>query len=442
MPTPENHLDGTTVLRFAHAFETGGGVERYLDDLDHHLLQRNAMTIVRLHLASNRNQLAERVESIGRGQLIKVPLALPENESVQGAEDNFEAELPLKRVFRDWVLYNPAVWRFGAEKMFLRRPIARQFGQAVGAGAKVAEILKRQRVDLIVLHFMGGSDADEIVQQAQLGQVPFVVVNHFSNDRFLHLSIRKHATLADAVAGVNGLDLPRYVRAKFHNVSDGIDINYFRASAAQTAPSGLPPRIILPARILRSKGHLDLVRAAAMIKRQEIPFRVGFAGRTDSEDFVRQLRAEIAQVGLDKEFEFLGSLPVDKLRDAYANSAIMSLPTYHHEGLPRTILEAQAMGLPVVAYATGGLADGVAHGESGYLVDTGDVSGLAARLEQLLRRPELRKRMGEDGRALVERRFSLETLALRHEELYCKIKRNPARAPVSLVSAQWRVKPI
>jgi len=52
----------------------------------------------------------------------------------------------------------------------------------------------------------------------------------------------------------------------------------------------------------------------------------------DSEDFVRELRAEIAQAGLDDEIKFLGALSVARLRDAYASSAVMALPTYHHEG--------------------------------------------------------------------------------------------------------------
>ena len=414
-------MDGTTILRFAHAFETGGGVERYLDDLDQMLLQRNAMTIFRLYLASDRRQLAERVESIGRGQLVKVPLPLADNEGVQVAADNDDHGSAMKRIFRDHVLYNPALWRLGVEKMFLQRPIPRRSGQAVGAGAKVAEILKRQRVDLMALHFMGGSDSDEIIQEARRAQVPFVVVNHFSNDRFLHLSIRKHATLANAVSGVNGLDLPRYVRQKFHNVSDGIDVDFFQTRLAKPAIAGdRPPQILLPARVLRSKGHLDLVRAAQALKRQGVPFRIAFAGRTDSEDFVQQLRKEITQAGLDGDIEFLGSLSIERLRDAYAASAMVALPTYHHEGLPRCILEAQAMNLPVVAYATGGLAEGLIHGETGYLVDTGDLSGFVARLEQLLRRPELRQRMGEAGRSLVEQRFSLEALASRHENLYGK----------------------
>jgi glycosyltransferase involved in cell wall biosynthesis len=418
MQSSEHKLDGTTILRFAHAFETGGGVERYLDDLDQILLQRNAMTIIRLYLASDRRQLAERVELIGRGRLVKVPLPLADNETVQVSSENDDHDGSWKRMFRDWVLYNPALWRLAAEKMLLRRPIPRRRGQAVGAGVKVAEILRRQHIDLMVLHFMGGSDSDEIIAEARKNGVPFAVVNHFSNDRFLHLSIRKHATLADAVAGVNGLDLPRYVRQKFHNVSDGIDIDFFQASLAKAPAADLPPQILLPARVVRSKGHLDLVRTAQALKRQGVPFRIAFAGRTDSEDFVRQLRAEIAQAGLDDEIKFLGSLSVERLRDAYASSAVMALPTYHHEGLPRSVIEAQAMKLPVVAYATGGLPEGLIHGETGYLVDTGDLPGFAARVEQLLCRPELRQRMGEAGRALVEQRFSLEALASRHENLY------------------------
>ncbi|MCX6954322.1 MAG: hypothetical protein NTV51_19395, partial [Verrucomicrobia bacterium] len=63
-------LHGRTILRFAHAFESGGGTERYLDDLDHALLARNAMTVVRLHLTRRPPGFAPTEQAIGRGRLI------------------------------------------------------------------------------------------------------------------------------------------------------------------------------------------------------------------------------------------------------------------------------------------------------------------------------------------------------------------------------------
>lgn len=427
--TNEERLDGLTILRFAHAFETGGGMERYLDDVDGALLARNAMTLIRVYLASDRNQLGERTESLGRGWLVRAPVALPEGESLQLVSDREIPGKSWKHRFRDGVLYREPVWSLLTRFFLLRRPVQRRSGQAVGAGAKVADLIKRYCVDLIVLHFMGGADSDEIVEQARLAGVPFVVANHYSNDRFMHLSIRKHAILAAGVGGVNALDVPKYVRDRFFNLSDGIDTEFFRCeNTVCGADRSRPPQIILPARIVRAKGQLDLVRAAGILRRRGLDFKLAFAGRTDSEDFVRELREEIDRCGLGDRVEFAGALSVAELREWYAASLVMAFPTYHHEGLPRIMMEAQAMKLPVVVYATGGVAEGLIPEKTGYLLKTGDIQGMAARLEELLRQPGLRQQMGEAGRLFVEQRFSLEALAKRHEEFYSGVLAKKRRA--------------
>lgn len=415
-------LGGKTILRFAHAFEEGGGVERYLVDLDRVLLERNAMTIIRLFIASDRTQLEERTKRIGQGKLIRVPLLLPEGESLQLASDDEPTGVNTRQWFRDYVLYHPLVWNLWTRKFLMRWRVPRTKGQVLGAGAKVAELMGRRKIDLIMLHFMGGSDADEIVDLARSRNVPFAVLNHFSNDRFFHLSIRKHAILAQGVAGVNGIGVPRYLMQRFQNLADGIDTEFLKPekATARTARTE-PPLILLPARIVRTKGHLDLIKAGSVLRERGLDFKIAFAGRVDSAQFEEVVRAEIVRHDLGERIAFLGVLSQDELRNRYAASHVVAFPTYHHEGLPRVILETQAMKVPPVAYATGGLPEGLIPGKTGFLLMTGDVVGLANKLEELLRNKELRQRMGEEGRRFVEEKFSLQALALRHEHFYRQI---------------------
>jgi len=414
-------LDGLAILRFAHAFESGAGTERYLDDLDQVLLARNAMTIMRLHLT--RSQSGSPVEeTIGRGRLIRIPLPIvPEVASHQNGHDQSSRCL-LKQKVRDWIIYNPLVWPTIGAKWTASLRLPHQPGQAVGAGNAAAGVFRARQVNLAVLHFFGGADADEVMNEARKARVPVVILNHYSNDRFLNLSIRKHAMSADGVAGVNGLGLPRYVRHGFTNLSDGIDTGFFcRANARLLGPPPPQPVVLLPARVVREKGQLDLVQAAALLHRAGVECCLAFAGRVDSSDFVNELRQTIARSGLNERVRFLGDLKLEELRDWYAASAVVALPTYHHEGLGRVIIEAQSMNVPVVAYATGGVADGVASGRTGYLLPTGDISGLANRLRELLASPSLRASMGTCGREMAEARFSLAALADRHEQFYAKI---------------------
>lgn len=421
-------LDGMTLVRFAHAFESGGGMERLLHDLDCALLERNAMTIIRIHIAGDRGMLAERTSEIGRGQLILVPLPLADGDSLQIAHDDEPNALSMKERFRNRVLYHPWIWALGIERWNLARAIGRRSGQVVGAGAKFAELAERFRIDLCVLHFFGGADADEIVGQARRLGIPFALQNHYANERFLHLSIRKHATLANGVAGVNGIALPDYMADRFCNLSDGIDVRFFQRSRARfIREAPIAPLILLPARVIRPKGHLDLVRVASRLKARGFDFEIGFAGRVDSTGFVDELRAEIEKLGVRDNVRFLGALGVEELRDWYAASAVVAFPTYHHEGLGRVTIEAQAMKVPVVAYATGGVPEGVKDGVTGFIVPTGDIEGMTSRLEILLTDMKLGKQMGLAGRDFVESHYSLEAVAARHEDYYNRLTADRSR---------------
>jgi len=412
-------LAGFTVLRFAHAFESGGGTERYLDDLDRALLERSATTVIRMHLTRDRRPKEQKEEGVGKGRLIRVPLPIVAEGDGEADEPDESFRSTLKKVVRDWIIYNPIVWRAGGARWTASLCMARKAGQAIGGGRAAAELFRTRQIDLVVMHFFGGSDADEVIAEARKRRVPVVLLNHYSNDRFLHLAIRKHAMLADGVAGVNGLNMPGYLRDRFVNLSDGIDINFFqRANAQPLINRPVQPIILMPARVVREKGQMDLIRAVASMRKRGVWCCIAFAGRTDDGEFLEELRLEIAREGMTESVWFLGNVELEELRDWYGASAVVAYPTYHHEGLPRAVIEAQAMSLPVVAYSTGGIAEGIASGKSGYLLGTGDLRGLEKCLNELLLSETARNAMGKRGREAVESRFSLSALAERHERFY------------------------
>jgi glycosyltransferase involved in cell wall biosynthesis len=89
-----------------------------------------------------------------------------------------------------------------------------------------------------------------------------------------------------------------------------------------------------------------------------------------------------------------------------------------NEGTPVVAIEALAAGRPVVATRVGGIPDVVTEGEDGFLVDVGDVNGIADALERLARDPELRRSFGEQGRERVVPRYRVERLVDDIDELY------------------------
>lgn len=424
-------LDGLTILRFAHAFSSGGGVEQYLADLDSTLLSRNESTIIQMHLSDDFDQEKTQIEKIGLGTLVKVPLDVGSSareiySDLQTTEK--PRALALKNFLRDWILYNPLLYQILFRKIIKRRTTISRGIVALNAHEEAQKAFQDYHIDLVVMHFIGGTDSAAVVDEALKRNVPYIFINHFSNDRFNHMSVREQVADARGIAGVSRIGLPRRLRKCFVNLSDGIDTEIFKPEVARALNVDLDASVvILPARIVPTKGQKDLIEASAILSNQGLRFKVVLAGRPDSSQYMEQLKNRIRQLGMKNDVLFVGQLNREELRDWYGVSSIMAFPTYHHEGLGRILIEAQAMKVPSVAYIVGGTPEGVVHKKTGFLVPKGDIQGLAGRLRELLTDEKKRRRMGEEGRSFVERNFSLTALASRHEEFYLRVLRDVGR---------------
>jgi mannosyltransferase len=191
--------------------------------------------------------------------------------------------------------------------------------------------------------------------------------------------------------------------------------------------------IFLPSRITPTKGQADLVRAAGILKRRGLECRIVLAGRIDNAAFLSELKELIERQALKNSVEFAGLLGPAELRNWYARSTIVGFPTRHHEGLGRILLECQSMAVPPVVYNIGGTSEGVRDGETGFLVRLGDLEGFVERLAELLTNDTRRRKMAQAGREFVLNQFTLEALALRHEEFYSRFL--PSRRRCGAASA-------
>ena len=304
----------------------------------------------------------------------------------------------------------------------MRRRIPRRDGEPTGVGATLRNLHLRYALDLICLHSAGGADASEVIDVAHTERIPTLYVHHFANDRLRGVSLRSQLERVDGIAGVCGLDVSSVFAARFRNISDGIDVTFFRRDDARVLGRTFAgPVIFLPARITPSKGQADLIRAAGELKRRGAQFHVVLAGRTDDVGFLNDLKKLIEGEELREHVEFLGHLDRATLRDWHAASSVMAFPTYNHEGLGRVSVEAQAMEVPPIVYDVGGTAEALKDRETGFLVPLGDFNAFVNRIEQLLNDSELRIRMGKSARRFVEERYSLQSLAEKHEKFYLDV---------------------
>jgi glycosyltransferase involved in cell wall biosynthesis len=154
-------------------------------------------------------------------------------------------------------------------------------------------------------------------------------------------------------------------------------------------------------RFVDQKDHSLLLRAFARI---QSPARLRFAG---DGPLRHALESEVSQLGLRDRVEFLG--PRLDIAQLLAQSHVFALAT-KWEGFPLSILEAMRAGLPVIASNAGGVSEAVSDGQTGYVVEPGDVESFRERLEALAGNPVLRQKLGDAGRQRYQADFTVEPM--------------------------------
>jgi glycosyltransferase involved in cell wall biosynthesis len=191
----------------------------------------------------------------------------------------------------------------------------------------------------------------------------------------------------------------------------GVDTRVF--SPAPKAPPP-PPIIMLVSRLLWDKGVGEFVEAARQFKASGMKARFVLVGSPDRGNRSSIPEATVTQWVNEGLIEWWGRR--DDVSSVLRQAHVACLPSYR-EGVPKSLIEAAAAGLPIVTTDTPGCREIVLDGESGILVPPRDATALASALEELVGDPELRRRMGAKGRELVEAEFTTErviasTLAL------------------------------
>jgi len=134
-----------------------------------------------------------------------------------------------------------------------------------------------------------------------------------------------------------------------------------------------------------------------------------------------RLRGRIAALGLSSNVKMLGFR--DDLLNVFRSLDLFVIPSVEGDTIPQVLMQALAMGLPVVSTTVGSIPDVVQDGKTGFVVPPRDAGALAGRILALLDDAALRAEMGRRGRTLVEREYSLSRMLDRLEEVYAKVTR-------------------
>lgn len=227
-----------------------------------------------------------------------------------------------------------------------------------------------------------------------------------------------------AVAAEHGrhmIEHERFPEEKVNVIPNGVDTYRFRSlpdsGLAVKTKLGIPPAAPvcgIVAALRPEKNHTLFLRAAALAAKQRPDAHFMVVG--DGPERAR-LESVAIEAGIATTTHFVGSrADVPQVLSAFDVFALTS----HNEANPVSILEAMACEIPVVSTRVGSVAESVAEGLTGHLVDPGDANALAAYWVKLFADPGAAKKFGAAGRAVVESNWSLDAMVKGYERLICE----------------------
>jgi len=190
----------------------------------------------------------------------------------------------------------------------------------------------------------------------------------------------------------------------------GVDLSQFKYRHADGSFDGKTVQCLHVGRLVEKKSPIDLVRAFKIALDEtggNIDLQLKIAGdgplRAD-------LRQEVRDLGIEGHVSLLGAVPHSRVVKLLAQA---NLYTQHcktasngdQEGQGVSFVEASASGLPIIATRHNGLPDVILDGETGYLVEEGDVKAMGRKIAHLAKKPEKWRRMGKAGRRHIEKKF-------------------------------------
>ncbi len=308
---------------------------------------------------------------------------------------------------------------------------------------KLAALAKKRNVAII--HARSRAPAWSAFFAARFTDTPFVTTFHgiYNGRTWLKRFYNSIMTRGDAV--IANSHYTREHILEFYDVPPenitviprGVDLNLFdRAKVSDNEVAitrgdwGLAPKdarcvVIVPARLTRWKGQLVLIEAVKMIEaRRPGALKVILAGDPQGRHgYVAELKAAIDAAGLSEVVVLAGHLT--HMPTAFAAADIAVFPVIEAEAFGRGAVEAQAMGVPVIASNLGGFTETVIEGETGFLVPPGAAQALAGAIERTMDLgPEKRADMGRQGRFRVHTLYSTAALQTATLAVYERLLRN------------------
>jgi glycosyltransferase involved in cell wall biosynthesis len=210
-------------------------------------------------------------------------------------------------------------------------------------------------------------------------------------------------------------------QSKFSLIYHGVNLDDFRASSSNGANSTSEVPIILSVgRLVEKKGFLDLLQALLIVKESGPQFQCTIYG---GGPLAEKLEQWIEEHGMADDVRLMGDITQQELISIYQNATLFALTPMQTEdgdrdGIPNVLVEAMAVGLPVVTTAVAGIPELVDDNLNGLLYQPHDVNGISSGILELLRDAEKRRQLSNAGAKKVNEQFDIALAANRLQNLF------------------------
>ena len=195
----------------------------------------------------------------------------------------------------------------------------------------------------------------------------------------------------------------------------GVDLNDFKY-VPESEKDNSKIKCVFTGRMVEDKGVLVIFEAAKILK-EKYSEKIEFWLCGDLDTNPKALKKE--QIESECDGTYVKWLGFQKnIKDILSQCHIMIFPSFYMEGLPKSVIDAEAVGLPVITTDWVGCRDTVIDGENGFLIPIKDANALAEKIAVLVDNSELRQRMGKSAREYAEKYFSIENVVNKHLEIY------------------------
>lgn len=302
------------------------------------------------------------------------------------------------------------------------RSFLKEFFQA---GFIADEALKSGRIKHLHAHFCHTATTVAMLA-SRLSGLPFSFTAHakdiYRSDMnpgdLLSRKLRA-AKFAVTCTKANSAYLGKLADAELHTIYHGIDLKLFAPAEERTAQD--PPLILAVGRFVEKKGFVHLVEACRRLKDEGVNFRCRIIG--GFAEYAERVQESIDRLDLKDTVSLHHAVTQEELKKIYETASLFVLPCVitddgDRDGIPNVMVEALAMGVPVISTNISGIPELIGDRETGLLVPPRDPQTLARAIRELIENPKLGDELSRKGQEFVKREFDAKRNILALKKLF------------------------